>query len=122
MALSLHAEYLLGYLAGAKGLAPRDVVPFARIDAADVSTQTRALVKSLAMGVTDGRSGHAVRDATDLRARVLALLGRENGNRPTLAPPPLTDGEAAASAASAQAASAVALHLEEMIERAIETA
>ena len=121
MALSLHAEYLLGYLAGAKGLAPRDVVPFARIDPADVSTQTRALVKSLAMGVTDGRSGHAVRDATDLRARVLALLGRENGSRPTLAPPPL-EGEATAAAASAQATAAVALHLEEMIEQAIETA
>lgn len=120
MALSLHAEYLLGYLAGAKGLAPRDVVPFARIDPADVSTQTRALVKSLAMGVTDGRGGHPVRDATDLRARVLALLGREN-SRSTIAPPPL-EGEAAAVTASAEATAAVSLHLEEMIEQAIETA
>ncbi len=120
MALSLHAEYLLGYLVGAKGLAPRDVVPFARIDPADLSTQTRALVKSLAMGVTDGRSGHPVRDATDLRARVLALLGREN-SRPTIAPPAV-EGEAAAAAVSAQATAAVALHLEEMIEQAIETA
>lgn len=75
MALSLHAEYLLGYLAGAKNLSPRDVVPFARLDPADKSAQGRALVKALALGVTDGRKGVPVRDASEVRIRVLALLG-----------------------------------------------
>lgn len=78
MALSLHAEYLLGYLAGAKALSPRDVVPFARI-VNDGTQQSRALVKALALGVTDGRRNHPVRNASDLRMRVLALLAAEAG-------------------------------------------
>jgi hypothetical protein len=78
MRLSLHAEYLLGYLAGARELQSEDVVPFAMISPGDTSQQARALVKSLALGVSDGRGGRSVRDASDVRVRVLAMIAREN--------------------------------------------
>ncbi len=92
MALTLHAEYLLGYLAGAKNLAPRDVAPFANLDAHDPSTQARALMKSLALGLSDGRKGAPVRDATELRACVLAMIGPQTGPR-RAAENALTTGE-----------------------------
>jgi hypothetical protein len=74
MALSLHAEYLLGYLAGAKNLAARDVVPFARLDSSARTPQSSALVNALALGVSDGRRGRAVRDASEVRMRVLTMM------------------------------------------------
>lgn len=83
MALSLHAEYLLGYLAGAKNLAPRDVAPFAGLDPADRSPQGVALVKALALGVTDGRRSLPVRDASAVRVRVLAMLSQKSGGAST---------------------------------------
>ncbi len=120
MALSLHAEYLLGYLAGAKGLAPRDVVPFTRIDPADTSAQTRALVKSLALGVSDGRRGGPVRDATDVRACVLALLGSESGAKsPTASTPP---GAEVSAVIDGVRNSETELRIEQALERAVETA
>jgi hypothetical protein len=74
MALSLHAEYLLGYLAGAKHLAARDVVPFARFEPGARTQQASALVNALALGVSDGRRGRAVRDASEVRMRVMAMM------------------------------------------------
>ncbi len=120
MALRLHAEYLLGYLAGAKGLAPRDVVPFTRIDPSDDSTQTRALVKSLALGVSDARRGNPVRDATDVRARVLAMISNEAGVKSaTGSAPPGSDVTAAI---DGQRNSDPDLRIEQILERAAETA
>jgi hypothetical protein len=120
MALSLHAEYLLGYLAGAKGLAPRDVVPFTRIDPSDASAQTRALVKSLALGVSDARRNNPLRDATDVRARVLAMMSTESGARPaTASSPPGTDVSAAL---DGHRTSDPDMRLEQAIEHAVETA
>ncbi len=77
MALSLHAEYLLGYLSGAKSLPVRDVVPLALAGAAE-SPQTRALLKALALGMSDGRRGRTLREPHEVRIHVLALLTREN--------------------------------------------
>jgi hypothetical protein len=74
MALSLHAEYLLGYLAGAKNLPARDVVPFARLDSAARTPQTSALVNALALGVADGRRGRPIRDPSEVRLRVMAIM------------------------------------------------
>jgi hypothetical protein len=120
MALSLHAEYLLGYLAGAKGLAPRDVVPFTRIDPADTSAQTRALVKSLALGVSDARRNAPLRDATDVRARVLAMMSAETGAKSaTGSAPPEVEVSAAL---DAPRQSDPELRIEQLIERAVETA
>lgn len=120
MALSLHAEYLLGYLAGAKGLAPRDVVPFTRIDPTDDSTQTRALVKSLALGVSDGRRGGPVRDATDVRARVLTMISGEAGSKSATgsAPP----GSEVTAAIDGQRNSNPELRIEQILESTAETA
>ena len=97
VALSLHAEYLLGYLAGAKNLAVREVVPLALAGAGE-SPQTRALLKALALGMSDGRRGRTLREPHEVRIHVLALLTRENGPRlsrrsmASEAPPPLDDG------------------------------
>lgn len=74
MALSLHAEYLLGYLAGAKNLPARDVVPFARLDPGARTPQTSALIHALALGVSDGRRGQPVRDPGEVRLRVMAFM------------------------------------------------
>lgn len=120
MALSLHAEYLLGYLAGAKSLAPRDVVPFTRIDPSDTSTQTRALVKSLALGVSDARRGNPVRDATDVRARVLAMISAEAGGRAATASTP--PGADVTAAIESPRHSDPEFHIEQILERAAETA
>jgi hypothetical protein len=74
MALSLHAEYLLGYLAGAKNLPSRDVIPFARFEPGTRTPQASALVNALALGISDGRRSHAVRDASEVRMRVMAII------------------------------------------------
>ena len=120
MALSLHAEYLLGYLAGAKGLAPRDVVPFTRIDPADTTAQTRALVKSLALGVSDGRRGSPIRDATDVRARVLAMLSNESSSKTATASTP--PGVEVSAALDTGRPSETELRIEQALVRAVETA
>jgi hypothetical protein len=78
MALSLHAEYLLGYLAGAKRIAIREVVPLALVGAAD-STQSKALLKALSLGMADGRRDRSLREPHEVRMHVLALLTRESG-------------------------------------------
>ena len=94
MALSLHAEYLLGYLSGAKSLPVRDVVPLALAGAGE-SHQTRALLKALALGMSDGRRSRTIREPHEVRIHVLALLTRENA--PAMArsaesmPPPSVD-------------------------------
>ncbi len=119
MALSLHAEYLLGYLAGARGLAPRDVVPFTRIDPGDASAQTRALVKSLALGVSDGRKGHTIRDASEVRVRVLAMLSREPGARPATGSSP--PGGDVTAALGDQRPSDPELQIAAILEQAVET-
>jgi hypothetical protein len=85
VALSLHSEYLLGYLAGAKNLPLREVIPFALIGT-DGSPQNRALLKALALGMSDGRRNHALRQAHDVRIHVLALLARDS------TPPPRPPG------------------------------
>jgi len=77
VALSLHSEYLLGYLAGAKNLPLREVIPFALIGT-DGSPQNRALLKALALGMSDGRRSRALRQAHDVRIHVLALLARDS--------------------------------------------
>lgn len=76
MALSLHSEYLLGYLAGAKNLPLREVIPFALIGT-DGSPQNRALLKALALGLSDGRRSRSLREAHEVRIHVLAMLTRE---------------------------------------------
>ncbi|MBI5511395.1 MAG: hypothetical protein HY903_21765 [Deltaproteobacteria bacterium] len=95
MALSLHSEYLLGFLAGAKSLQVPDVVPFALAGAQD-SPQTKALLKALALGMADGRRGRALREAHEVRMHVLALMTRDGkaaGRRSGLhaSEPPETD-------------------------------
>lgn len=76
MPLSLHAEYLLGYLSGARGVNVRDVVPLALANSTDVP-QSRALLKALALGMSDGRRGRTMREAHEVRLHVLTLLTRE---------------------------------------------
>lgn len=76
MSLSLHAEYLLGYLAGARAMAVREVVPLA-LAGTEESPQNRALLKALALGMSDGRRGRALREAHEVRIHVLAMLTRE---------------------------------------------
>lgn len=120
MALTLHAEYLLGYLAGAKNLAPRDVAPFANLDANDPSTQARALMKSLALGLSDGRKGSPVRDATELRACVLAMIGPQTGPRRAAAEGGVTTGEYV-SAVAGERASETELRVEADFEPPAET-
>ncbi len=117
MALSLHAEYLLGYLAGAKSLPVRDVVPLALAGAGE-SHQSRALLKALALGMSDGRRSRSLREPHEVRIHVLALLTRENA--PTMArqlapsePPPALDHPS-------DAASDPGIQIEEFIQQAAE--
>lgn len=76
MSLSLHAEYLLGYLAGARAMPVREVVPLA-LAGTEESPQNRALLKALALGLSDGRRDRALREAHEVRIHVLAMLTRE---------------------------------------------
>lgn len=76
MSLSLHAEYLLGYLAGARSMPVREVVPLA-LAGTEESPQNRALLKALALGLSDGRRGRTLREAHEVRIHVLAMLTRE---------------------------------------------
>jgi len=76
MALSLHAEYLLGYLAGARAMAPRDAALLGLAGSPD-GNQARALLKALALGVADARRGRVLREAPEVRMHVLTLLSRE---------------------------------------------
>lgn len=78
MSLSLHAEYLLGYLAGARSMSVREVVPLA-LAGTDESPQNRALLKALALGMSDGRRERSLREAHEVRIHVLAMLTRESG-------------------------------------------
>ncbi len=77
MALSLHAEYLLGYLAGARAMSPRDAAHLGLVGGPDAN-QARALLKALALGVADARRGRALREAPEVRMHVLTLLSRES--------------------------------------------
>lgn len=78
MSLSLHAEYLLGYLAGARAMQVREVVPLA-LAGSEESPQNRALLKALALGMSDGRRDRSLREAHEVRIHVLAMLTRESG-------------------------------------------
>ncbi|MFO0627892.1 MAG: hypothetical protein U0325_20105 [Polyangiales bacterium] len=78
MSLSLHAEYLLGYLAGARAMSVREVVPLA-LAGSEESPQNRALLKALALGLSDGRRDRSLREAHEVRIHVLAMLTRESG-------------------------------------------
>ncbi len=78
MSLSLHAEYLLGYLAGARAMHVREVVPLA-LAGSEESPQNRALLKALALGMSDGRRDRSLREAHEVRIHVLAMLTRESG-------------------------------------------
>lgn len=78
MSLSLHAEYLLGYLAGARSMHVREVVPLA-LAGSEESPQNRALLKALALGMSDGRRDRSLREAHEVRIHVLAMLTRESG-------------------------------------------
>ena len=108
MALSLHAEYLLGYLAGAKNMAIRDVVPLALVGATE-SPQTRALLKALSLGIADGRRSRSLREPHEVRMHVLALLTRE-------AAPTRLNRMAGASEPPADSAHVEAAHADEQIE------
>lgn len=77
MSLSLHAEYLLGYLSGARAIPVREVVPLA-LAGSDDSPQNRALLKALALGMSDGRRDRSLREAHEVRIHVLAMLTRES--------------------------------------------
>lgn len=77
MSLSLHAEYLLGYLAGARSVHVRDVIPLALVGSPDPAQQ-RALLKAVALGMSDGRKGRSLREAHEVRMHVLTLLTRES--------------------------------------------
>lgn len=76
MPMSLHAEYLLGYLAGARSVGVHDTVPLALANSTDVP-QSRALLKALALGMSDGRRARTLREAHEVRLHVLTLLTRE---------------------------------------------
>jgi hypothetical protein len=76
MALSLHAEYLLGYLAGAHGLTAPHVVPYA-VQESEESPQARALLKALALGMYDGARDRPLRQPHEVRIHVLSMLTRE---------------------------------------------
>lgn len=78
MSLSLHAEYLLGYLAGARSMPVSEVVPVA-LAGTEESPQNRALLKALALGLSDGRRDRSLREAHEVRIHVLAMLTREAG-------------------------------------------
>lgn len=77
MALSLHAEYLLGYLAGARSMPIAEAQFLGRAGAPDAA-QSRALLKALALGVADARRGRPPREASEVRMHVLTLVTREN--------------------------------------------
>ncbi len=76
MALSLHAEYLLGFLAGARAMASHDAALLGLAGGPDTN-QARALLRALALGVADARRGRALREAPEVRMHVLTLLSRE---------------------------------------------
>lgn len=78
MSLSLHAEYLLGYLSGARCMPVSEVVPLA-LAGTEESPQNRALLKALALGMSDGRRDRSLREAHEVRIHVLAMLTRESG-------------------------------------------
>lgn len=78
MSLSLHAEYLLGYLSGARSMPVSEVVPLA-LAGTEESPQNRALLKALALGMSDGRRDRSLREAHEVRIHVLAMLTRESG-------------------------------------------
>ena len=81
MPLSLHSEYLLGYLAGARSMDPRAAASLTQASCDD-ATQTKALLRALALGMSDGRRGRALREGHEVRLHVLALLTRENSPGP----------------------------------------
>jgi hypothetical protein len=75
--LSLHSEYLLGYLAGARLMDPRAAASLTQASCDD-ATQSKALLRALALGMSDGRRGRALREGHEVRLHVLALLTRES--------------------------------------------
>lgn len=81
MPLSLHSEYLLGYLAGARSVDPRAAASLTQASCDD-ATQSRALLRALALGMSDGRRGRALREGHEVRLHVLALLTRETSPGP----------------------------------------
>ena len=92
MPLSLHSEYLLGYLSGARSVDPRAAASLTQASCDD-ATQSKALLRALALGMSDGRRGRALREGHEVRLHVLALLTRESSpgpmgrsRRSTLAP------------------------------------
>ncbi|MBK6528586.1 MAG: hypothetical protein IPN17_35730 [Deltaproteobacteria bacterium] len=81
MPLSLHSEYLLGYLAGARSMDPRAAASITQAMCED-ATQARALLRALALGMSDGRRNRALREGHEVRLHVLALLTRETSPGP----------------------------------------
>ena len=81
MPLSLHSEYLLGYLAGARSMDPRAAASLTQAMCED-ATQARALLRALALGMSDGRRNRALREGHEVRLHVLALLTRETSPGP----------------------------------------
>jgi hypothetical protein len=79
--LSLHSEYLLGYLAGARSMDPRAAASLTQSICED-PTQAKALLRALALGMSDGRRGRALREGHEVRLHVLALLTRESSPGP----------------------------------------
>lgn len=81
MPLSLHSKYLFGYLAGARAMDPRAAASLTQTNGDD-ATQAKALLRALALGMSDGRRGRALREAHEVRLHVLALLTRESSPGP----------------------------------------
>ncbi len=81
MPLSLHSEYLMGYLAGARSMDPRAAASLAQAGCED-TTQSKALLRALALGMSDGRRGRALREGHEVRLHVLAQLTRESSPGP----------------------------------------
>ncbi len=77
MALNLHSQYLMGYLSGARGVDPRAAASLAQAGCDDPA-QSKALLRALALGMSDGQRGRAMREGHEVRLHVLALMTREN--------------------------------------------